>query len=277
MILVNGRVASKLAASDRGLHYGDGLFETIAVFAGKPELYELHLKRLESGCRRLAIEVPSRESLDEEVTQLCRHLSCGVLKIVITRGSGGRGYRPPSPRPPPTRILSVHPWPDYPHYFATEGITLRLCCTPLGDNPALAGMKHLNRLEQVLAQNEWADPAIPEGLMLDTQGQVIEGTMSNLFIVREGGLQTPDLSRCGVAGVMREFILEQAGALGARVTIQPLMLADLKEAEELFVCNSIIGLWPVRRLEQYAYPMGPLTQRLRRLLAAKIFSFRKER
>ena len=274
MILVNGQVTSELAVADRGLHYGDGLFETIAVFAGKPELYERHLKRLEAGCRRLVIEVPSRKVIDEEVARLCRYLSCGVLKIIITRGSGGRGYRPPLF--PPTRILSIHPWPDHPKCFATEGIILRLCSTPLGINPALAGVKHLNRLEQVLARSEWDDPEIPEGLMLDYQGYVIEGTMSNLFIVRKGRLQTPDLGHCGVAGVMREFILEQAIALGMGVAVRALTLADLKQAEELFVCNSLIGLWPVRRFEQYGYPLGPLTLRLRRLLAAKIFFSRKE-
>jgi 4-amino-4-deoxychorismate lyase len=270
MILVNGQPNSKIAITDRGLQYGDGLFETIAICGGKTVLYELHLRRLEAGCRRLAIPVPKREVLDKEVVNLCQGIVRGVLKIIVTRGSGGRGYRPPS-RPQSTRILSLHPWLNYPDFFAKEGIALRICRTPLNHNLSLAGIKHLNRLEQVLAQSEWDDPMIPEGLMLDSQEQVIEGTMSNLFIVQGGSLQTPDLSRCGVAGVMREFILEQASALGVKTMVRSMTLADVRRAEELFVCNSLIGLWPVRSLEGGTqYPLGLLTHRLRHLIHTQL-------
>lgn len=268
MILINGQARSDIEAADRGLQYGDGLFETIAVCDGRTALYSAHLRRLEEGCRRLAIPMPKREILDRETAVLCRRISRGVLKIIVTRGGGGRGYRPPL-RPEPTRVLSLHPWPDYPALFAEYGITLRICRTSLGQNPHLAGMKHLNRLEQVLARSEWDDPTIPEGLMLDCQGQVIGGTMSNLFIVQENSLQTPELNNCGVAGVMREFILKQAFALGLKVIVRPLILADLKKAEELFVCNSLIGLWPVRRLGEIQYPLGQVTQRLYRQVQAQ--------
>jgi 4-amino-4-deoxychorismate lyase len=268
-ILINGQPSYEISITDRGLQYGDGLFETIAICGGKAVLYKLHLKRLEVGCRRLAVPVPRREVLDKEVINLCRGISRGVLKIIVTRGSGGRGYRPPS-QPQSTRILSIHPWPDYPSVFAEQGVALRICCTPLGHNPSLAGIKHLNRLEQVLARSEWNDPMIPEGLMLDSQEQAIAGTMSNLFIAQKGSLQTPDLSRCGVAGVMREFILGQASALGVKVAVRSLTLADIKRAEELFVCNSLIGLWPVRYLEETQYPLGSLTQRLRYLIHTQL-------
>ncbi|ADE16172.1 aminodeoxychorismate lyase [Nitrosococcus halophilus Nc 4] len=269
MILINGRVTSEIEVADRGLHYGDGLFETIAVCKERAVLYAAHLRRLEEGCRRLAIAVPKREVLDKEVANLCQGISQGVLKIIVTRGSGGRGYRPP-PQPQPTRILSMHPWPDYPAVSSEYGITLRICRTPLGHNPYLAGIKHLNRLEQVLARSEWDDPMIPEGVMLDSQGYVIGGTMSNLFIVREGNLQTPDLISCGVAGVMRGFILEQALPLDLKVTEYSLTLADLKSAEEVFVCNSLMGLWPVRRFEETQYPLGPVTQRLRQRIHSQL-------
>jgi 4-amino-4-deoxychorismate lyase len=268
-ILINGQPGYGISITDRGLQYGDGLFETIAICRGKAVLYKLHLKRLEAGCRRLALPVPRREILDKEVINLCRGISQGVLKIIVTRGSGGRGYRPPL-QPQSTRILSIHPWPDYPTAFTEQGVALRICCTPLGHNPSLAGIKHLNRLEQVLARSEWNDPMIPEGLMFDSQEQIISGTMSNLFIAQKGSLQTPDLSHCGVAGVMREFILNQAPALGVRVAVRSLTLADIKRAEELFVCNSLVGLWPVRCLEGTQYPLGSLTQRLRHLIHTRI-------
>ncbi|QBQ55413.1 aminodeoxychorismate lyase [Nitrosococcus wardiae] len=269
MILINGRATSEIEVTDRGLQYGDGLFETIAVVSGRAVLYASHLKRLEADCRRLAIPVPEREVLDKEVAHLCQGISRGVLKIIVTRGSGGRGYRSP-PQPQPTRILSIHPWPDYPAISSEYGITLRICRTPLGHNPYLAGMKHLSRLEQVLARNEWDDPMIPEGVMLDLQGYVIGGTMSNLFIVQEGNLQTPDLSSCGVAGVMRAFILEQAFALDLKVTVCSLTLLDLKRAEELFICNSLMGLWPVRRFEETEYPLGSVTQCLQRRIYSQL-------
>lgn len=271
MVLVNGRVASEIAVTDRGLHYGDGLFETIAIFNEHPvpTLYCRHLKRLAEGCRRLGITIPRRAVLDREVARVCRGVLRGVLKVIVTRGSGGRGYRPAQPIQA-TRILSVYPWPNYPAFFAEDGITLRICRTLLGRNPVLAGMKHLNRLEQVLARGEWDDPLIPEGLMLDSEGEVIEGTMSNVFIFKNKRLLTPDLSQCGVAGIMRGFILEQATALGVKAAVRPLRLADIEQADEFFVCNSLIGLWPVRHLEGHHYSLGPLTQRLRRLLASQL-------
>lgn len=269
MILVNGRITSEIAIADRGLQYGDGLFETIAVHKGYPPLYQRHLRRLEEGCQRLGMGALSRGILGQEIRQVCRGIARGVLKAIVTRGSGGRSYRPP-PEPHLTRILSVHPWLDYPASFAEYGITLRVCGTPLGRNPLLAGIKHLNRLEQVLARSEWDDPMIPEGLMLDSEGWVIEGTMSNLFIVKDKRLFTPDLSYCGVAGIMRGLILEQARACGVEAVVRSLTLADVEQAGECFVCNSLIGLWPVRRLEGYRYPVGPLTQRLRRLMASQL-------
>ncbi|MBI2779452.1 MAG: aminodeoxychorismate lyase [Gammaproteobacteria bacterium] len=206
---------------------------------------------------------------------------------MITRGSGGRGYRAPHSthrdvlvsqetgsreRPThreerqrrvllvsqetggrerpgtvqPTRLVALYAWPEYPPAFWVEGVAVRLCSTRLGSNPALAGIKHLNRLEQVLARSEWDDPAIPEGLMLDGEGYVIEGTMSNLFIVRNGRLLTPDLTQCGVAGVMRGCILDGARDAGIPVDITQITLDDVKSSDEVFLCNSLIGVWPVR-------------------------------
>lgn len=258
-VLVNGEQSGRISAHDRGLHYGDGLFETLPVLQGQPLFWDRHIKRLSLSCVRLAITMPDEDLLFKEVMWICEGEGRAVLKLIVTRGSETRGYRPDR-MACGTRILALHSWPDYPAAFASEGVPVRLCTMRLGSNPALAGMKHLNRLEQVLARAEWDDPAIPEGLMLDRVGHVIEGTQSNVFMVRAGLLMTPDLSACGVAGIMRELILEIAREMSVKTVITQFGLEQLAEAEEIFLCNSLISVWPVRELMGVPYTVGPLTQ-----------------
>jgi len=261
MDLVNGQAASSISIHDRGLLYGDGLFETIAVRAGRPQLWERHLRRLSLGCTRLNIALPAPDLLYREALQAGEGVEQGVLKLMITRGSGGRGYRAPG-EGAATRILSLHPWPAYPDHYKHDGVAVRICETRLAGNPALAGLKHLNRLEQVLARREWADETIAEGLVLDRAGQVIEGTMSNLFMVHHGVAYTPDLSECGVAGIMRELILETCAEWSTATRISHFDLDTLMAAQEIFLCNSVIGVWPVREVAGTAFPVGPLTRRI---------------
>ena len=265
---INGKLGDRVSATDRGLQYGDGLFETIAVVGGGPCLWTRHLHRLQSGCRRLAIPCPPPEQLLSNCQKEIGFRERGVLKLVLTRGRGGRGYRP-LPRVEPTCIIAFHPWPDYPDQWNRLGIRLRLCDTPLSENPVLAGIKHLNRLEQVLAQSEWNDPEIAEGLMLDSRGQIVEGTMTNLFLVRGGVLMTPDLRRGGVAGVMRGLVLDLAREEGITVKQGTVSPADLAAAEALFVTNSLIGLWPVQELEGQYYSLTAIPPRLRRAVEQK--------
>ncbi len=260
-MLIDGKDTDQIAADDRGLLYGDGLFETIAIHRGVPQLWLQHMVRLESGCARLGITPPSRDLLQAEARSLCADSERAILKIIITRGSGGRGYRP-QPGLMSRRILSLHPWPDYPAAWQQDGVNLRLCDTRLGSNPRLAGIKHLNRLEQVLARAEWADDEIAEGLMLDGNDILIEGTMSNLFLVRAGCLLTPVLEHCGVAGVMRGHVLQLAAQAGIACEVTRLGLSDLQQADEVFVCNSIVGIWPVRRFQTQVFQPGPVTRRL---------------
>ncbi|MEW6354499.1 MAG: aminodeoxychorismate lyase [Pseudomonadota bacterium] len=260
MHLINGQPAANIDVGDRGLHYGDGLFETLAVRAGVPLLWERHMQRLTHDCARLGIAAPDVALLHQEAEQVCAAAPRAVLKIIITRGVGGRGYRCTASTP--TRILTLHPWLDYPDAFKQQGVKVRVCATRLGMNPALAGVKHLNRLEQVLARNEWDDADIPEGLMLDGAGRVVEGTMTNVFAVRDGVLLTPDVSQCGVAGVMRALILEQAAAWGIKSRITQFGVEELTAMHEIFVCNSLIGVWPLRELAGVAFPVGPLTRRI---------------
>lgn len=265
MSLINGVPSDQLATTDRGLQYGDGLFETIAVRHGEPQLWDLHMTRLQQGCKALCLPMVDIQLLNAEAQRVCRHATNAVLKIILTRGSGGRGYQVQE-AVEPTRILSVHPCPDYPEEYSKQGIRVRFCNLRLARQPALAGIKHLNRLEQVLARQEWQDPDIVEGLLRDSHDEVIEGVMSNLFMVRAGKLFTPDLTHCGVAGVMRERVMRLAESLGLMVHIQALVEQDLYGADELFVTNSLIGIWPVRQLEQRPFPVGPVTQQLQQLL-----------
>ncbi|MBL1263857.1 aminodeoxychorismate lyase [Candidatus Methylomicrobium oryzae] len=267
MLLVNGERRETLSVSDRGLQYGDGLFETIEIKDCRPVFFDLHLKRLEAGCLRLGLPFPSSGLLAEEAGTLCRESPAqAVLKIIVTAGSGGRGYRRPEAIET-ARILSLHPFPDYPATFGTEGIRARICAIRLGINPALAGLKHLNRLEQVLARAEWSDPAIQEGLMLDSAGHLIEGTMSNLFYVRNGALYTASLEQCGIAGIIRELIIRLATRHRFAVTELSYTFEQLASADEIFVCNSIIGIWPVRQIEQIALRSGPITREIQQWLA----------
>lgn len=268
-MLVNGQPTSRIEAADRGFQYGDGVFTTLPVRQGIPILLSRHLARLEHDCRRLAIPFPFREDLIREAGVLCAARSEDVLKIQISRGIGGRGYLPPEPAVP-TRVVGIHPSPDYPPDLARDGVAVRLCRTRLGINSHLAGVKHMNRLEQILARAEWPPGDIREGLMLDAVGHVTEGTMTNLFLVRDGVLSTPRLDRCGVAGVMRALVMEIAAERGRTVMETRLSLDDLHAADELFLTNSVIGLWPIRRFEQRDYRVGPLTREIQLWLATRI-------
>lgn len=260
---VNGIAQDHVAVSDRGLQYGDGLFETLPVRHGQIPLLALHLDRLYTGCERLAMNAPSRAQLQAELLNAVRGDQHAVFKLLVMRGAGGRGYRPPT-NTQTTRILTRHPWPDHPPAWSEYGIQLRVCSTRLGHNSRLAGLKHLNRLEQVLARAEWSerDPW-QEGLMLDEEDAVIEGTMTNVFVRLAGGRRvTPELSRCGVAGVMRRHLLERSTQDGEPVQEVRLSFGELQAAREVFVCNSLIGLWPVRRLDAQEYAVGEWTRRM---------------
>jgi len=264
--IVNGEEAGTVSPLDRGLLYGDGIFETLAVRDGRPCYWPLHMARLQEGCRRIGLQAPDEVRLLEEAERLVGPAGCGVLKLVITRGEGGRGYRVPDTTRP-TRIVQLHPWPEYPPACTEAGVATRLCHTRLGCNPVLAGIKHLNRLEQVLARQEWDDPDIREGLMQDRDGNLIEGTMSNLFLVKDGMLVTPDLCQCGVAGIARSVVLELAENISLQSRERNISLDELAQADEVLLTNSIIGIWPVIAVDAHSYRKGPITRRLQELLA----------
>ncbi|MFZ6046482.1 aminodeoxychorismate lyase [Pseudomonas sp. CR3202] len=257
---VDGHPAESLSIKDRGLAYGDGLFETIAVRAGRPPLLEYHMARLAEGCQRLGIPL-DYGLMRTELLAFSAGLGEGVAKLIVTRGEGLRGYAPP-PVALPRRILQSGPFPAYPEVNGEQGVQLFPCATRLAEQPLLAGLKHLNRLEQVLARAEWQGGDFAEGLMLDQSGRVIEGVFSNLFMVCGGVLVTADLSRCGVAGVMRAALLDSARSDGLPVEVRDIPFDEFIGADEVFLCNSLFGIWPVRSVTGHHWPVGPLTRKL---------------
>lgn len=264
-IMINGKRSDAIKADDRGLAYGDGLFETIEVSQGKLLYWQRHMDRLVLGCQRLSMPMVDCEQLLDEATQLLSKQREGVLKIIITRGGGGRGYKFPEPTIP-TRLLTVHPEVDYPESYKTTGVSLALCNTRLGLNPQFAGLKHLNRLEQVMARSELDISTVQEGLMLDYEGFPIEGIMSNLFWLSGGKLFTPELGLCGVAGVIRSIIIELAKKNRIPYQEGRFTMAQLWAADELFMTNSLIGIWPVKQLAEQPFLVGNMTRKLMNLL-----------
>ncbi len=261
MILINGRPEHSIAVSDRGLHYGDGLFETIAIKKGQPVHLQAHLQRLQNGCKRLMLPAPEHGLIVDEINSLIQDADLAVIKIILTRGSGGRGYRQPDSIQA-TRIVARYPFPDYPESYRQQGVKVRICKTHLGINPVLAGIKHLNRLEQVLARAEWSDSSIQEGLMLDHLGRVIEGTMSNLFMIKQATLVTSPVTHSGVAGIMRSEVIAQANSHELIVREEYLDQTQLMAADEVFLTNSIIGIWPIKQINEQHFAVGPITKQL---------------
>ena len=262
---LNGKAIDQISLSDRGLLYGQTLFETIPVCHQQPLLLERHLNRLAKGCDALSIAV-DLEQLQHEIDEFCEAQTANklVLRITLSMGEGGRGYANPE-NSHSQRILSIHPFPKHPKAHWRDGIKLGLAEIKLACQPALAGIKHGNRLEQVIARGQWHDDW-QEALLLDQQDQVIEGTQSNLFVRHGDTLLTPDLSTSGVAGIMREQVLELADNIGVTAKIMSLSLADIEAADEVFLSNSVIGLWPVREFQRQTFNDFSISHQLLELL-----------
>lgn len=255
--LRNGRPVAGVPVGERGLAYGDGLFETLKVVAGHPQFLELHLARVARDCIRLDMRLDISR-LREEVALALQQAHSGVLKLIVTRATATRGYQAPR-NADAERLVLFYPqsFPATP--IASTGVQARICRQRLAEQPVLAGMKHLNRLEQVLARAEWSDPAIAEGLMLDTTGRLVEGVSSNVFLVHAGVVYTPRLHRCGVAGVIRELLLHNAAAIGLSIREADLTLDDLQQADEVFLTNSVAGIQPVLKIDCLHKPRGDVT------------------
>ncbi|QHS09488.1 aminodeoxychorismate lyase [Sinimarinibacterium sp. NLF-5-8] len=249
----------------RALHYGDGVFRTILVANGVLVDEALHWQKLAEDCAVLAIDPPDVQVLHAAVRARVAEAPEGILKVIVARRSTGRGYAPQTHACDYWLLYSTPAKPDLAAY--RTGICAEFSPVVLSEQPLLAGIKHLNRLDQVLASRN-GSPAIQERLMCDRAGQVVCGTRSNLFIVDNGVLKTPPLDHCGVAGIMRSKVLALASGLGIAVVMTPLKREDLQQAEEVLVTNAVQGIWPVQRLDQWSYRApGKITQKLMGALA----------
>lgn len=256
--LVNGEVTAWVPAADRGLAYGDGLFETFAVEGGRPRFWQAHMDRLKRGCECLGLAPPPQEMLLREVHTVTAGQTRCVVKLIITRGSGGRGYTPPD-ECEPTRVMSAHPFPDDLEPPNRRGIEGRICAIRLASQPALGGVKHLNRLEHVLAAREMAAHPGMEGILLNQEGFVISGLAANLFLVAGNTLLTPRMDRCGVRGVLRGLLLRDFKSRSELRRIHPDMLG---EADEVFLCSALRGIVPLTRIDGHEWPIGRMTREL---------------
>ena len=251
------RETAAIDPRNRGLAYGDGLFETMRAHRGKLPLWPRHLARLREGARRLGIALPSIECIEARIAEAIGSCGAGVLKLLVTRGEGGRGYAPPVDSPP-AWLLSLHQVPAPPR----SGLRLHWCETRLALQPALAGIKHCNRLEQVLARAEVDRAGCDEGLMLDMAGIPTCAAAANLLVLRDGRWSTPRVEACGVAGVLRGWLLDQGVAEIADHSPEAVECADA-----LALCNAVRGILPVAVLGARAWAPHPALADLQERLA----------
>lgn len=256
-VLVDGLPSSAVSAFDRGLCYGDGLFETIRFIGSRAPLWSRHMQRLAESCARLRLPAPDAAVLLREAQMVTAGLDHAVVRITVTRGVGERGYAP-SFTAQGTRVVAAFDVPAMGGDVYSHGIRVRWCETRLAQQPLLAGMKHLNRLEQVLARSEWSDASVTEGLLCDTDGELISATMANLFAVIDGVLVTPAVDRCGVAGVARAEVL----AVRPDAELACIRPDDLARADEIFLSSSVRGILPVQAVGNTVYVPGPVSRAL---------------
>lgn len=277
LYLINGSFNQAISPFDRGFAYGDGVFRTIKMVGGLPQHWPQHYQKLVADCAAINIVCPSAELLMSDLSQLFladseTEYQPAVAKIIITRGEGNRGYTLPAITAP-MRVVLKSDMPDYPESRFSEGVTLTVCETRLAAQPKLAGIKHLNRLENVLARMEWHNPDITEGIMLDMHDNVIECTAANIFARFGDTLLTPDLQQCGVAGITRQRIIELAATLSLKPSVGVFNLEKLYQADEVVICNSLYGAWQVKAVQatdtqQQSIKTGALSANIRAALRA---------
>ncbi|MDP2071543.1 aminodeoxychorismate lyase [Methylotenera sp.] len=270
--IINGDFNQVITPLDRGFAYGDGVFRTMLMRNGQPECWPLHYQKLVADCAAIGIVCPSAELLMNDMQQLISikeltdNLS-SVIKVIITRGEGERGYAVPAVTNP-TRVIVKSAMPSYAKENFVIGVNLHVCKTRLAVQTKLAGIKHLNRLENVMARMEWHDENIFDGVMLDQYENVIECTMSNIFARFDKVLVTPDLSQCGVAGMTRQRIMGLVSSLNLTVEVEALPLIKLTQADEVIICNSLYGAFQVSKIGQNTWSLQSLAKNIRNLLSS---------
>jgi len=268
--LIQGKATDHVSISDRGFQYGDGLFETIAIRDGEPRLWQLHMDRLARGCKVLGIQMPSEQDLSAGLMQAIQHGNAAAahtgVKIIVSAGAGLRGYGRTFADSPTVLFRAFCSAPLTLDSYS-GGIDTVICRTRLALGSATAGLKTLNRLEQVLARSEFAGTNVFEGLTLDAEDNIICGTMSNVFFVNDNTISTPPLDRCGVEGVMRRHVIETLGNQGITVAVQPWPRSRLEDSSEVFLSNSQFGVIPINRCGDMKWPVGEVTQKVMAVMA----------
>lgn len=258
---INGTEQSLLPASDRATQFGDGCFTTAAVHNGDIQLLEAHLQRLRQGCERLMMPDVDWARLESEMRTAAQPQTQAVLKVIISAGSGGRGYSRKGISSA-TRMVSVSPWPHHYRTLQQQGAKLQTSPVRLAQNSLLAGIKHLNRLEQVLIRAHLDQSDADEALVLDTAGYVVECCAANLFWRQGERVFTPDLALAGVDGIMRRYLMAQMAAAGQICHVVRCELAQLLAADEVVICNALMPVLPVRQLDSRAFSERTLYHRL---------------
>ena len=269
--LINGSFDHVISPFDRGFAYGDGVFRTMKMVDGLPDSWPLHYQKLVADCAAINIVCPSAELLMSDLQQLFSPIDMpedqlAIAKIIITRGEGNRGYTPPAITEP-MRIVTKSAMPQYPEIRFSEGVSLTVCETRLASQAKLAGIKHLNRLENVLARMEWTDAhitnGIADGIMLDNAGNVIECTSANIFARFGDTLMTPSLLQCGVAGITRQRIIDLAYTLSLKVKVEVIDFPTLLTADEVIVCSSLYSAWQVKTIQEKIIKTGAMAANIR--------------
>ena len=270
-IFVNGREQPTVACTDRGLAYGDGVFETIRLNKGKITFSELHFVRLYRGCKILNIPL-SKNQLAADINKILSKISKadGVLKIIITRGCGLGGYEPIATTLP-NRVLLFKNLTEPRKNKTSKAAVLGLSKFSLYPS-CVAEIKHLNRLVQVMASAECQENNYDELLLANEQGNIIEGICSNLFLVNNvGELITPKIYNYGVAGVCREWILQNKELLCLSVKLKDCTITDLQQAKEVFLCNSVFGIWPVTNFCNISYSSRSISMRIKDVIDNELY------
>ena len=262
---LNGQPTDSVAVSDRGLNYGDGVFTTIKVTAGRCEYLEAHFRRLRHSAEYLKLPGVDWPRLANEITTAINGIGDGVLKVMLTRAGGGRGYSCQGSRHT-QRLLMLSTMPGHYRQWRSDGIDLGVCSLGLGLNPATAGIKHLNRLEQVLARQEIDEQGWQEGLLLDIDGCVVECNVANIFWRYDNQVFTPALHLAGVDGIMRQRVLTMLEQQQIEVEVERLPLDHLMMADEVWICNSLMGLVPVNRIGEQRFASREMSDKLQGLL-----------
>lgn len=269
LLLINGIPTDSVSAMDRGLAYGDGHFTTLLVKDGRPVWWPAHLARLQQASTRLGLAELDWQQLGDEVAEMARDQTLAVIKVMLTRGSGGRGYDGTACHAP-TRILSLAAYPAHYPVWQQTGIPLLVCQQRLGDAPMLAGLKTLNRLEQVLLKSELAARSGVEGIVLNSRGFLVEGVSANLFWRRGRTVFTPDLTHCGIDGIMRRHVMAMLKQMSIELRVVEAPLESLRQAEEVWLTNTLMGIVPVTGIGETQYASPVLIRRLQERLVIEV-------